>query len=336
MKQFSRPFISIIMPIRNEADFIVQSLGAVLAQDYHHNQMEVIIADGMSDDNTRQIIQELAVTSDIAIKIIDNANRIVPTGFNAALKQAKGEVIVRVDGHCEIAPDYVSQCVEHLLMKEVAGVGGPIETIGLNRIGETIALAMSSTFGVGGSAFRTIKDKTMYVDTIAFPTYWRKVMDHAGELDEEMVRNQDDEYNYRLRALGYKLLLSPRIKSRYYSRGSLRKLWKQYYQYGFYKVRVMQKHPRQMSLRQFVPPLFVASLFVGAPLAFFGLQFLMFWCIIIILYLIASFFTSIVTSIRFGWQHLITLPIIFGTIHFSYGLGFLYGLVKFRYQWSNP
>jgi succinoglycan biosynthesis protein ExoA len=327
------PAVTVIMPVRNEGDFMRRSLGAVLAQDYPHAKMEIFVADGMSDDNSREIMAELAKSSDIPIQVIDNPKKIVPTGFNLAMQKASGEIIVRVDGHCEIAPDYVRQCVLHLKDESIAGVGGPIETISLDETGETIAVAMSSKFGVGGSAFRTVKDKALLVDTIAFPAYKRSVMDEAGLLDEEMMRNQDDEYNYRLRSMGHKLLLSPDVKSRYYSRSSLTKLWKQYYQYGFYKVRVMQKHPQQMSIRQFAPPLFVASLLLGAILAPFSSVILALWLGLIGLYLVANLVASVLTARQEGWKHLILLPLVFAILHLSYGFGFLHGLVAFAKHW---
>ncbi len=139
-------------------------------------------------------------------------------------------------------------------------VGGPLETVGESLTARAIAAAMSSRFGVGGSAFRLADSETQFTDTVAFPAYQRAVIDAAGPFDEELVRNQDDEYNYRLRKLGVKILLARDVRSQYFSRATLTKLWSQYFQYGYWKVRVMQKHPRQMQLRQFVPPLFVITL----------------------------------------------------------------------------
>ncbi len=132
---------------------------------------------------------------------------------------------MRVDGHCEITPTYVERCVAHLSKDKVDGVGGSVETIGKTHVAQVIARAMSSTFGVGNSAFRTRQGQTLYVDTIPFPAYRRSVIKLAGNYDEELVRNQDDEYNYRLRELGAKLLLAADVKSKYYSRSSLRSLW---------------------------------------------------------------------------------------------------------------
>ncbi len=241
-----RKTVSVIMPIRNEAAFVRTSLGTVLAQDYPEELVEVIVADGLSTDGTAEIVRSIA-NGRPNLRLIENRGLIVSTGLNAALALAKGDIVIRVDGHCKVAPDYISRCVDHLEKEGVDGVGGPIVTVGQTRIARVIAAAMSSPFGVGGSAFRTIRDRTMIVDTVPFAAYTRAIITQAGLYDEELVRNQDDEYNYRLRKLGAKLLLAADVRSEYYSRGSLRTLWRQYFQYGYWKVRVMQKHPRQMS-----------------------------------------------------------------------------------------
>ncbi len=330
-----KPFVSVIMPIRNEEAFIETSLGAVLNQDYPHNRMEVLISDGMSTDKTREIIQQIAKNSDIQITLVDNPAQIVAPGFNVALNQSKGEIIVRVDGHCKIASDYVSQSVKHLLNGEAVGVGGPLETISHTPVGQAIALAMSSKFGVGGSSFRTVKNQTMYVDTIAFPTYTRKIMDEVGPLDEEFVRNQDDEYNFRIRSKGYKLLLTPAIKSEYYSRATRSGLFKQYFQYGLYKVRVMQKHPQQMRPRQFIPVIFVVALMFALILSLlvpFGLVLLM---LVGGSYLVANFLASSMTASGSNKKYLTQLPLIFTILHVAYGLGFLLGLIKFANRWND-
>jgi glycosyltransferase involved in cell wall biosynthesis len=324
------PFVTVIMPVRNEADFIARSLGAVLAQDYPPERMEIIIADGMSSDDTRAEIAQLAARyPDRAITVIDNPRQIVPTGMNLAQRMARGTIIVRVDGHCEIATDYISQCVAHLQRGEADGIGGPIETVGQTPDSQSIALAMSSWFGVGGAAFRTVKDRALYADTVAFPAYRRDVIERVGAYDETLVRNQDDEYNYRLRKLGFRLLLTPKIRSRYYSRATLRKVWRQYYQYGFYKVRVLQKHPRQMSLRQFVPPLFAAVLISGGLLAVFSPPARLLWLVVVIAYTAANLSISAALAARHGWRHLLRLPLVFAALHLSYGLGFWHGVWHF-------
>jgi glycosyltransferase involved in cell wall biosynthesis len=326
--------VTVIMPIRNEAAFIERSLGAILRQDYPADRLEIIVADGMSDDGSRQIVRALQ-SKHANVRLIDNPGRIVPTGLNAAIAQTRGEIIVRVDGHCEIAPDYVRRCVAHLQAGGVDGVGGPLETVGETRTAQTIALAMSSTFGVGGSAFRTTNGQTKLTDTVAFPAYTRSMLEAAGPFDEELVRNQDDEYNYRLRKLGAKILLAADIQARYFSRSSLRSLWRQYFQYGYWKVRVMQKHPQQMRPRQFVPPLFAAALLSTALLALFWAWGRKLLALVIGAYALANLAASVGTARRAGWGHLPRLPLVFSILHLSYGFGFLRGLVKFWDRWGG-
>ncbi len=323
------------MPIRNEAAYIARSLGAVLAQDYPADRMEILVVDGLSTDGTREAVLAHAA-ADPRIRLLDNPAGIVPPGLNIGIGQARGEIVVRVDGHCEIAPDYVRHCVEHLLAGHegtpVEAVGGPIETIGETDEAAAIALAMSSWFGVGGSAFRTIKDRPLLVETVAFPAYRRATLQRLGPFDEELVRNQDDEYNYRLLKSGGRILLSPDVRSRYYSRGSLRSLWRQYYQYGYWKVRVMQKHPRQMRARQFAPPALVAGLAGSAALGAVFRPFRWLLGAVLILYLAANVFASL----SLGRDHAPRLLVIHPILHLSYGLGFLVGLVHFARHFGAP
>ena len=322
------PLVSVIMPVRNEAAYIERSLGAVLAQDYPADRLEILVVDGLSGDGTREAVLAHAATRP-NLRLLDNPAGIVPPGLNIGIRQARGEIIVRVDGHCEIAPDYVRLCVEHLLAGHegapIEAVGGPIETVAESDEAAAIALAMSSWFGVGGSAFRTINDRALLVETVAFPANHQRTLQRLGPFDEELVRNQDDEYNYRLLKSGGRILLTPNIRSRYYSRSSLRSLWRQYYQYGYWKVRVMQKHPRQMRARQFAPPALVGGLLGSAVL---GLVWRPFWGLlgaVAALYLLVNALASLSLSRRHAPRLMIIHPI----LHLSYGLGFLVGLVHF-------
>jgi len=331
----SSHFVSIILPIQNESAYIEKSLCSIFAQDYRDDGMEILIADGMSKDNTRGIVREFARDHpEIQIRILDNPGKIVPTGMNIALREAEGSIIIRVDGHCIIAPDYIRKCVGHIQKDNVDGVGGPMESIGETKIAKAIAFGMSSPFGVGNSAFRTIFGKSMLADTVPFPAYTRQIIERAGSYDEELVRNQDDEYNYRIRELGGKILLADDVRSTYFSRTSLKGLWRQYFQYGFWKVRVLQKHPHQMSLRQFVPPVFVLALLTSALLALSSiLRPLSF--IAPLTYLLANLGASLWTASRRGWFALPYLPLVFAILHLSYGLGFLAGLLKFAHRWGD-
>ena len=320
------------MPICNEAHFIERSLRSVLAQDYPRDRFEVIVADGMSADDTRKIIGRIGECE--RVRIIDNPRRIVATGLNLAVKKAKGDIIIRVDGHCEIDSDYLRQCVSLLGQGKAGCVGGALKTIGETVRARGIAAAMSSPFGVGGATFRTGTNAEKYVDTVAFPAYKRATLRSVGDFDEELVRNQDDEYNYRLRKLGGRILLSPQIRARYYSRATFVSLCKQYFQYGYWKVRVMQKHPRQMQLRQFIPAMFVVWLFslaVLSPIVKGA------WIVLLAslaIYGVAAVIASVLAAARSGWRLLPLLPLSFLTIHFSYGFGFLVGLIVFWNRWE--
>lgn len=335
------PFVTLVIPIRNEAVYIKNCLDAVFGQDYS-GKIEIIVVDGISTDKTPEIIQKFILGHpETDIRLLDNPQYFMPMGFNRALQQARGDVIIMLGGHAEIAPDYVRQCVNLLNEADVACVGGAMETVARDTVGQVIALAMSSPFGVGGVAFRTGQKIQREVDTVVFAAYRREVFEEVGWLDEELVRNQDDEFNYRLRSHGGKILFSPKIRSRYYSRANLGSLWRQYFQYGFYKVRVLQKHPRQMSIRQFVPPLFVLTLLFSAFLAFFPTtRFLS--LIIPAAYLLTNLTASLLTVTRaqknnqstFTIHHSL-LPFTFAILHLSYGLGFLLGLFKFWNRWGD-
>jgi hypothetical protein len=173
----------------------------------------------------------------------------------------------------------------------------------------------------------------MYVETVPFPAYTRQTVLTAGPYDEELVRNQDDEYNYRINDLGGRLLLTPDVRSRYFSRTSIRSLWRQYFQYGYWKVRVMQKHPRQMRWRQFAPPALVLGWLVCAALAasWTAAPLLM----LSALYLAVLILGACITAARTSWRYGLLLPLIFAVLHWSYGFGFLAGLAAFRGRWGD-
>lgn len=338
------PLVTVVMPVRNEGAFIEKSLGSVLRQSYGLERMQILVVDGMSDDDTRERVRRLEQDHpDAGIELLDNPGRIAPCALNVGLRRAHGEVIVRVDGHCQVGEHYVAHGVAHLA-NGADGVGGPLETLGETPTARAIALAMSSRFGVGGVAFRTTPtdsnevpaldlNAVREVDTVAFPAYRRSVTRQAGFFDEEFVRNQDDEYNYRLRKMGARILLALDMPAKYYSRAGFKKLWRQYFQYGFWKVRVLQRHPRQMSGRQFVPALFVGSLLgsvgLGAVAPNIGLPLL---ASIVCAYTLANLGATGLLIRRpasdrlaMAWR----LPLAFALLHLGYGSGFLLGLARF-------
>jgi len=328
----SFPFVSVLMPVRNEGDFIRRSLGAVLAQDYPGDRMEVIVADGRSTDRTRIAVTEIAAQYS-NVSLVDNPRKIVSTGLNHALGVAKGEIIVRVDGHTIVNSNYVSECVRALERSQADNVGGRMTAESDRLFGRAVAAATSSKFGVGGARFHySLREE--WVDTVYLGAWPREVFRSIGGFDEEMVRNQDDEFNYRLRAAGGQILLNPRIQSRYFNRVTSGSLWKQYFQYGYWKVRVLQKHPRQMQPRQFVPAFFIltlALLTLATPATSVS-RFLL--LATVLAYLIGNLAASTLAAAKVGWRLFPLISIAFIIIHFAYGSGFLIGLVRFWNRWE--
>jgi glycosyltransferase involved in cell wall biosynthesis len=227
---------------------------------------EVIVVDGDSDDGTPDRVRLVASSHGAAVTVLHNPQRIVPVSMNLGLARATGEVIVRVDGHCLIDPDYLRRCLDALGATGEACVGGPMETVGETGVAASIAAAQRSRFGVGGVAFRTSAE-ARFVDTLAFGAYRREVFEHIGTFDEELVRNQDDEFNLRLTRAGGRIWMDPSIRSTYFSRGTFGGLWRQYHGYGFYKVRVMRKHRTVPSPRHLVPAAFVGAVAGAAALS---------------------------------------------------------------------
>ena len=335
MNDSARPFVSIIMPIRNEQRYIGKSLRSVLGQDYPAQKMEILIVDGMSTDGTldavRAVLDQAKAPSRNApgdVVVLSNPSRIVPCALNIGLARARGKVIIRVDGHCEIAPDYVRQCIEVLNSSAADCVGGAIRTVGETRLAEAIALAQSSFFGAGNAAFRRGLRRGIYVDTVAFGAYRRGLFDRIGAFDEELVRNQDDEFNFRLIQNGGKIWMDPSIQSIYYSRSDLHSLWRQYFQYGFYKIRVMQKRKTVLSSRHLIPALFLFAAISGLILALLFCN-IVFAIIVLGPYIIMNIAATVVLA-REKRSSLIYLPVIFPVLHFAYGLGTLAGIWRWR------
>ncbi len=253
------PFVSVVMPVRNEGHFIQESLGAVLHQDYPQGAFEVLVVDGDSDDET--VDEVLALRDrfpDIHVRVIDNPDRKPAPALNLGIAAASGDIVVRVDGHCRVEPDYLRRCVEALDATGADCVGGPMTTVGRSHRGRAIAAAQSSHFGVGGVAFRTT-EQGAYVDTVPFGAYRRPVLDKLGGFDEHIGCNEDDDLNFRLTRAGYRIWMDPTIRSTYYPREGFRALWSQYFRYGRYKVPLMAKNRAVPALRQLVPPAFVGA-----------------------------------------------------------------------------
>ncbi len=322
------PFVSIIMPIRNEAEFIERAIQSILNNDYPPDKMEVLVVDGMSDDGTRDIVQRLS-GEDRRIKLLDNPRRIIPSGLNIGIKACRGDIYTRIDGHAEVPPNFIGNSIKCLREHPEAWVvGGYIETIGLNYIGWAIAAAMSSPIGVGNARFR-LGGYEGWVDTLAFGTHHKWILDKIGYFDEELPFNEDDEFNLRILLAGGKIWSSNSIRSRYFARGCLRKLWRQYFRYGFGRIRTLQKHKKVASFRQLVPLLFVTSLIV---LSGAGFLWTLFWWLLdaqLVIYALGLLYGVVDVGRKAGWKYASPAPLIFTILHFAYGLGSLWGFIQF-------
>lgn len=319
--------VSVVIPCRNEENYIAKCIQSFLTQSYPVELLTIIIADGMSTDNTRGVIAGLQKGNSNII-LLENKGLTAPKGMNLGIKHTNSDIVIIFGAHAYADENFVLENVIALENEEVGCAGGVITTVNEGIKGAAISEAMSCPFGVGNALFR-YADKESYVDTVAFGAYRRTLLDEIGVFDEELVRNQDDELNFRVEKSGAKILLSPKIKSTYVGRGDFKKLWKQYYQYGFWKVRVIQKHKRPASIRHLIPLMFVLFISLGGLLSIFSNLIKILYCSILSLYLSLDLIFSIRISKNKDVKYLPYLIVTFPLLHISYGLGFILGLFNF-------
>ncbi|MGB2693641.1 MAG: glycosyltransferase family 2 protein [Dehalococcoidia bacterium] len=334
-EQQDLPFVSVIVPMRNERRYIERCLRSLIDQDYPRDRFEVIVVDGRSTDGSHELVESLREELP-NMRLMENRGKHTARGLNIGLAFARGEVIARVDAHAAVAPDYLSKSVAALRESGADVVGGPLKTVGDSPVSQTVALALSSPFGVGNAVFR-YSHREQWTDTVAFPAYRRDVFDRMGPFDE-IEGGEDDEFHYRLRDAGGQILLTPAIQPTYYARSSFWELARQYFGYGQAKVVVLSRHPRRTRLRQLVPSAFVLALLVSLIMSAFGGVFVLPIAAIGGAYLVASIGASVVLAWRHGWRHLVRLPFAFLIMHVAYGSGFIVGLVRraFGQQVATP
>lgn len=325
------PRVSLIIPCFNEETRVRSVLDCILAQSYPLDDMEVIFADGMSSDRTRQIIADFqGEHPQLKLRIIDNPKRIIPSALNLAIKASVGELIVRMDAHTLPAADYVQRCVAAFDEGRGEDIGGVIDIApGSDTwIGRSIAVAARHPLGVGDAKYRTASTAG-YADTVAFGTYARKVFDQIGWFDESLLVNEDYELNARLRAAGGRIWIDPAIRAMYYSRPDLGSLARQYFTYGFYKFRMLQQHPKTLRWRQALPPLFVLGLLMLSLFAAFWRFARILLILIVCLYLLILLIGSYREAFRQkNFALLFGIPLAIMTMHFSWGTGFWVSLFK--------
>ncbi len=319
--------VSIIIPILNEENYIAKCIESIVSQDYPKENMEAILIDGDSSDKTVEIINSY-IEKYPFIKILKNPNKTVQFALNIGIKGAVGKYIVRMDAHAEYATDYVSKCIEYLEKTGANNVGGPMIAKGKNDIQKVVAAAYHSPFALGGGKFH-IEGFEGYADTVFLGSFEREYLLDIGLYDERLPRSEDDDLNFRIAENGGKIYITPEIKSVYYPRDSYKKLFKQYYEYGVWKVAVIKKHKKPARISHLIPMLFVLYLLVFGSLSIFLKPVLYAFLAILAVYILLDAYFSFKSKYIRSFQNRLRLMYVHFILHLSYGLGFWQGIFKF-------
>lgn len=326
------PFVSVVIPVRNEHKYIRSCLDSVLLQDYPKSKLEVILAVGTSVDDTVEIINEYCRQYSY-IKMVPNPRGTISCGVNIGIREARGEYIVRLDAHTEFACDYVSKCIEYLLKTGADNVGGPTVVRGRTPVQRAVAAAYYSPFALGGGK-QHIADYEGYSDTVSFGSFKKETAEAVGLFDERLILNEDDDFNFKIAERGGKIFITPKIRSFYYPRDSYTGLIRQYFGYGLWKVAVIKKHKKPARLSHLVPLVFVLFLVLGAALSWIWRPFLWVYSAVMGLYLLLDIAASVTLKIpdrqdKFAIR--LRLILIHFLLHISYGCGFFAGIFKFMF-----
>jgi glycosyltransferase involved in cell wall biosynthesis len=251
--------VSAIAPMLNEAENVDSFVAGLAAQDWQ-GELEVLVADGGSTDGSVELLTAAAERAGVPLRVLPNPERWVSHGLNACIREASGDLIVRLDCHSRYPPDYLSALAAAADETRAWNVGGIVVPEGRTPMERAVACAMDSPFGGIGWTRYGAANGRIDVDTVTYGAFRPEAFERAGTFDESLVRNQDDEFNARLRRAGGRIVLDPEIRTYYLPRGSLRAVFRQYYEYGFWKVPVMLKHQRALSARSLAPIVFVGSL----------------------------------------------------------------------------
>lgn len=321
------PFLSVVVPLRNEEKTLVECLTAIAALRWPVERMEVLLVEGGSRDRTRAIAGEWCAR-DPRFRLLDNPGGLVPAALNRGIAAARGAIVVRIDAHTLPDSDYLERSVAALEETGAWCAGGPMLARGTTPVGEAVALAMRHPFGAGPARFRSARRREA-VDTVYLGAFPRHALERVGAFDERLVRNQDYEMNWRIRRAGGTVVVDPAIRSTYLTRPSFGQVARQYHDYGFWKRRMLRLHPRSLRPRQLVAPAFVLGLLLAAGAAIAAAAGLLpaaaAWALpgLAGLYAAAALGVSASLAARHGARHLLRLPAVLATMHLAWGWGFL-------------
>ena len=324
------PTVSVIIPCRNEEKTIHLVLDAIRGQSYPRELLQVVIADGFSEDRTREEIAAFKTAHpDLDVLVVDNPKRVIPSGLNTAIRSSTGEIIVRMDAHSIPNKDYIALCVDALESDIAQNIGGvwDIQPGNEGWIARSIAAAAGNPLAVGDAHYR-FTDKAAYVDTVPYGAYKRSLFDEIGLFDESLLANEDYELNTRILQSGGKIWLDPAIRCNYFARANLRALAKQYFGYGFWKVQMLKRYPETLRWRQALPPAFLLGLAVTFAAGIFWKPSLCFFAFVLGLYLLILLVVGIHSAVKKSdILMVIGLPLAIITMHFSWGIGFFAGVL---------
>lgn len=321
--------VSVIIPCRNEEEFIAKCLNSLILQDFPKEKLEVLVIDGESEDRTREVVRSY-VKKFRFIKLLNNQKKIKPCALNIGVKKAIGDIIVIMDAHSGYKKDYISKCVECLKKYKAANVGGIIKTLPAKNtvVAKAIAISLSHFFGVGGSRFRIGSKKPQWVDTVFGGCYKKEIFKKIGLFNENLIRSQDMEFNLRLKKAGGKILLAPDIISYYYPKSNLKDFFIHNFRDGIWAVYPLKFVKMPLRLRHYIPLAFILGLFLSLILSPFFLFGKILFILIFGSYLLLNLFFSLEISMKKGLKYFFILPIVFASRHIGYGLGSVWGLIK--------
>ena len=324
------PKVSVVVPCYNEQSTIRLLLTALREQTFPRAEMEVIIADGMSTDSTRDEIAAFQKDfPDLQVRVVDNTVRSIPSGLNRAIEASRGSIIIRLDAHSKPYPDYIENCVKDIETGRGDNVGGVWEIQpGVDTwIAKSIAVAAAHPLGVGDALYRHAT-RAAEVDTVPFGSFKRELIEQIGFFDESLLTNEDYEFNTRIRRAGGRIWLDPSIRSIYFARSTLLELARQYWRYGFWKWRMLRRYPDTLRWRQALPPLFVLNL-IGLVMISIVIPFFRF---VLAGELLVYFFILFLAGIRAGYRRsmpsmTLGLPMAIPVMHMTWGSGFLWSIL---------